>query len=380
MAIWPWQINGELIEANEWLTDVIRAKSSEQRFAQRQIPRQSFVFSHNFTEQGYNAARSIIRQNSSLQVPDWTLAVDVGSVAVDSAPLVTYSEPGVYIGDQVLVWESPTKHEAAAVVDTDSGSGLYLDGISDDYDNAKIIPLRSAQAPEGLQGSRRAGPRIETSIEFNLTDARDIGQSAYPKYRGHDLVTDCPVIAGETFSEPLQWPLDSIDNGVNYPTHFATRNTWDASFMMRWHVFNRADLYSLRRFIHSRRGKWKSFWLPSFRNDFTLAQQIGASDGFVVVYAPDGITDLGYATFDIEIDGQYYRQVTGYSASTAADGRAILQLNIDSAIGTTLGAGSRISYLRHLRFAADRIEFNHQFNRASRISTHCAVPCIEIPA
>ena len=143
MAIWPWQINGELIEANEWLTDVIRAKSSEQRFAQRQIPRQSFVFSHNFTEQGYNAARSIIRQNSSLQVPDWTLAVDVGSVVVDSAPLVTYSEPGVYIGDQVLVWESPTKHEAAAVVDTDSGSGLYLDGISDDYDNAKIIPLRS---------------------------------------------------------------------------------------------------------------------------------------------------------------------------------------------------------------------------------------------
>ena len=104
------------------------------------------------------------------------------------------------------------------------------------------------------------------------------------------------------------------------------------------------------------------------------------SDGFVVVYAPDGITDLGYTTFDIEIAGQYYRRVTSYSASTAADGRAILQLNIDSAIGTTLGAGSRISYLRHLRFAADRIEFSHQFNRASRISTHCAVPCIEMPA
>jgi len=379
VAIWPWKTRDALIETNEWLTDVIRTKNSEQRFSQRQSPRQSFQFSHTFNEIEFQAAKSIIRQNTTLQVPDWTLSIFAGEVLVDSSPQINYTEAVLYAGDQVAVWESPTKYESATIIDRDSGAGYTLDALSDDYDKAYIAPLRSAQAPEGLQAERRAGKYIQCQIQFDLTDSRDIGQSDYATYRGDDIISDCPVISGESFNDSINWPIDAVDNGIGYPDYFVTRNTYDAFTVMRWHVFNRSSLYTLRRFVHSRRGKWKRFWLPSFKSDFVLAQQISMSDGFVVVYAPEGITDLGMATFDIEIAGQYLRRVTSYSdAGFSTNGRAILQLNIDSVIGVTLASDSRISMLRHLRFNSDRVEFNHQYNSERRISTSASIPCIEV--
>lgn len=379
MAIWPWPPRGDLIELNEWLTDVIRTKNLEQRFSQRQSPRQSYLFNHIFTEDQYQGARALIRQNTSIQIPDWTLAVDIGAIVVDSAPLVNYGEPGVYIGDQMIVWQSNTRYESVTVIDTDSGNGLYLDGLTDDYENAKLIPLRNAQAPGGLIGSRRAGAFIDCQIQFDLVGSRDIGQSSYSRYRGEDVISECPVVASETFGESITWPFDTVDSGVGYPDLVATRSAPDSETVMRWHVFTREDLYVLRRFIHSRRGRWKQFWLSSFKPDFTLAQQIGASDGFIVVYAPGGITDLGVLSFDIEISGMYYRRVTSYTSGFDSNERPTLTLNIDSVVGATISTDKRISILRHMRFNSDRVEFNHQFNTETRLSASVAIPCLELP-
>lgn len=373
-VVWPFPIRETFIESNEWLTDVIRAKGAEQRFAMRRAPRQRFQFLHSFTEENLQAARAIVRQNPDFLVPDWSMSVNIGAVAPGSDGFVNYGEPysGLSDGDTAILWESVDKYEAVVIENADSADGFFLDNVENTYERARLLPARTGQAPDGLNVSRVAGPRVEASIDFDLTDSKDIGRSNYARYEGNDLVTDCPVISSDSFEEPIFWPTDDVDGGIPYPTLMTTRNTYDARYMMRWHVFTRDTLYTLRRFIHSRRGRWKSFWLPSFKSDLVLAASIGSADTSITVYAPNGVTDLGVTSFDIEINQTYYRRVTSYSTTTA-NGLPALTLNI-TATGENLNSDVRVSFLRHLRFEADRVEFQH----AAQGGTVVSVPCIEV--
>lgn len=372
---WPFPPREQVIESAEWLTDVIRAKGDEQRFAQRNVPLRRFIYQHTLTEEHYQAARAIIRQNGAVLCPEWPLAVNVGAVSSGASVVVAYGQPdgGIDIGTQVLLWQGADHYATATVIDTDSADTFTLDSVARSFSNARLVPLRTAVIPQGLQGSRPAGPMVQCSVEFDLTESEDLGASPYSQYQGDDLVSDCPVIAGESFAEPLAYPVDVVAPDVSFSSLFNVRSRYDSKTVMRWHVFTRSDLYTLRRFIHSRRGKWKAFWLSSFKRDFTLAQAVGAASTSILVYAPAGVTNLGFTSFDVEIAGTYNRRVTSYSTGTPVNGRATLQLNI-AATGTAVPVSARVSYLRRLRFDADRIEFNHM--AAGGVSV--AVPCVEL--
>lgn len=374
MVVWPFKIRDEFIETAEWFTDVIRTKNKEQRFAQRQAPRTTYNYSHYLTIQEYNAAQAIIKQNETFLVPDWSLAISYGFLASGSPGSIPYGEAfhQLDIGDYILVWESSAKYEAVLILDTDSAD-TFSGNISQTYSNAKLVPLHTANCPTGLRATRQAGNIINAEIEFEITDTRDIGYSAYDQYRGEDVIDDCPVIAGTTFNEPISYPTDSFDNDISNQVYMTQRNFYDFNKQMRWHVFNRADLYSLRRFLHSRRGRWKPFWMSSFSRDFELAAPIVSNETFITVYAPRDLTDLGVTSFDIEIDGQHYRQVTSY-ADGIVGGRVILQLNLSAQVGLNLGTRARVSYLHFMRFNVDRVELQHR----ARAGVSVAIPTIEL--
>jgi hypothetical protein len=332
------------------------------------------LFTHTLSDYQYQGARALIRSatDGRFLIPDWPLAINVGAVSSGSHVSVDYGSPYAELtdGDLALLWESVDKYEPVVIESADSADGFVLDSSAASYESAYLIPLREAIAPDGLDTDRAAGPVLQSSIEFILTDSTDQGQSSYPKYLGDDIIDDCPVIASATFSEPIQYEFDEVDPGVGYPSLFRSRTPSLEKFSMRWHVFTPADVYTLRRFVHSRRGKWKAFWLPSYRPDLQLAQSIGPSDTSLTVYAPAGVTDLGDDTFDVQIAGLYNKRITSYSVSGGT-----LILNFSGSLGVSLGTSAKVSYLRKVRFDADRIEFNHSANAG----VICSVPCVEVP-
>lgn len=382
MQVWPFPPREELIEVLEWQTTVIRAKSAEQRIAMRSAPRREFNSSHTLTESEYSAARAMVRGNDVFHEPDWAQAVDLSSVSAGSNVVVAHADlPYIdFYNGAALLWSSVDNYEVVQI--SLVGSDYQLEYVSRNYSQVLLMPIFGAYLPGGISASRRPAILHEINASFVVYENNDLGFSDKPQYRGHDVLTDCPVVAGGTFSEGLSWEYSVFDNMSSIPEFLRQRSVPDLVFQMRWHVFSAADKYELRRWVHSRRGRQKAFWLSSLAHDFTLADDIGSGDVTITVFKLPGIADLGRdEAFDIELKTlsgvHYYRHVTSATPGSPVGGVGTIQLTISSALGVSVSLAQieRISFLRCARFNSDRIEFSH---RASS-GTVVQVPCIEVP-
>ena len=377
MKIWPFPPRDGMIESLEWMTDVLRAKSAEQRIAMRIAPRRSFIMEHVRYDYDYSAARTLVRDamgGTGFLVPDWGQSTRIGAVASGASVAVSADLSSVDMGDTALLWESVSKYEQVGI--TIDSSGVTLDTVANTYTDARLLPLWAAHMPDGL-GAQRVGARInQLSVAFQVYENTDLGASTYAQYRGHDIVPSCPVLGDGTLDDSLSWPLSAFDNMTGIPDYLRQRSIPDMQFTMRWHETTRADIYALRQWIHSRRGKQKAFWLSSRGNDFEPAASISGTT--VKVFAVDGLIDRA-VPFDIDVTGtngtSYYRRVTLLSAGTPVGGRSTINMTIDSALSVALANIKRISEFRCARFDADRIELQHMAVAGVSVS----VPCIEIP-
>jgi len=220
----------------------------------------------------------------------------------------------------------------------------------------------------------RSGPDLNTAnIAFILTETADLGSSSYEQYRGHDVVPDCPILGGGSFDDGTAFEVSAFGSPASDDFWLRARDDVEFTFQTRWHKFTDADVFSLRQWLHSRRGRQKAFWLPSYAKDLTPAQPISGTT--VTVYNDI----LGRSSFDIEIahkDGTVYRrQVTASSAGAPVNGRPTADLTIDSSVTINLDDIARISYLVCSRFDADRVELEHR----AKGGTVVQMPCREVP-
>jgi hypothetical protein len=349
--IWPFKPRTPFIETLEWNTDIFRAKAAEQRAALRLVPVRTFQMSHLLSDEQYARARDLVRVNESFMVPDWAQSQQIGSVAAGSSVVLSGDLSFVEMGDNALLWE-PGQYEQVEL------SGLTADTVVNTYSNARLVPLWPAHAPEGLQVTRGAARINEASIAFVLDDGSDLSATDYPQYRDHDVMTTCPVIGSGSFDERIVWPVSTFDNQTGVRAYIRQRTIPDLTMQMRWHEFSKAELWDLRKWLHSRKGRQKAFWLSSRGKDINPTAISGTS-----VTASVGRP----APFDVDILSggvNYYRRVTNVSGST---------LTLDTSVPVT--SAERISYLRCVRFDADRIELEHEAAGGTAVQ----VPCIEIP-
>lgn len=382
MQVWPFPPRNELVEVLAWSTNVIRAKSAEQRIALRTAPRREFNLLHTLTDTEYSAARAMVRGAEVFQVPDWPQAIQLG--AVSSGVAVAISDPALLYTDfydgSAILWQSADDYEVVAV---ESLAGNYwITSVSGEYSDGYLIPLVEAYAPNGISTSRRAARLHDVDVSFDVYQNNDTGLSTYPQYRSHDLMTDCPVIGSGQFSEGLSWEFSTFDNISGIPEYIRRRTIPDELYQMRWHVFTRSDLYTLRRWVHSRRGRQKVFWLSSLAKDFLPAVSIGPSDTSITVFKLPGIANVGRTeSFDIEIktvSGIYYRRrVTSAAAGAPVNESSTLSLTLSSSLGAAVSIANidRISFLRCTRFNSDRVEFNHRAGAGTVVQ----INCIEVP-
>jgi len=374
MTVWPFPPMVGMIEVLEWSSDVLISVSAEQRIALREAPRRTFNFEHTLSDYELTGARGLVQAaqgSNAFMAPDWAQLQRIGPVSSGSSVYISADLTHVDMGEDALLWESPYKFEAVEI-DVDS-NGVVLASVANDYDNPLLIPLWSAVAPEGLSIDRIGKQMSRCTIAMTTTENTDLGFSTYETYRGHDVVPSCPVI-GEGLEESIGWELSVFDNEQSKPYYLRARDYADSQFTMSWKEFGLADIYALRQWLHSRRGRQKAFWLSSRGHDFEPSGAISGTT--VTVYRPPGAPTFA-VPFDIDVTEQHgtssYRKVTAVVDGTPVGGRATLDFTID----TTLSASSikRISLMRCGRFAADRIEISHI--KPSAISVR--VPCVEVP-
>lgn len=373
MTIWPFKPREEYIEALSWRTDVFRAKSAEQRIALRTAPRREFTLRHTLTDYEYAAAQALIRQaqgGDGFLVPDWSQAVLLGDLPIGSAHGLSVDLDEYDYGDTALLWESPSKYEQVDFVNDSNETSISP--VSNEYTKAYLMPLWPAVCPGGLSSEHLGANLNQCEIAFQVTENNDLGASDYAQYRSHDVLDSCPIL--RSLSDKIVWPVVVNDNETSAIYLLRKRDIPDHMFSMYWHEFSNSELWSLRRWLHSRRGRQKVFWFSSYSKDFEPAASVSGTT--LTTYSHPGVSGIGHTTaFDIEVKGKdgtsYYRRVTGATTGTTIGDRTTLDLTIDSTLTIGLSEIDRISFLRMARFDADRIELAHMASGGTSVAVTC---------
>ncbi len=378
VVVWPFVPQTRFREQLQWLTDVMQAYSGEQRLALRTAPRQSFQYDFQLTPRQYSRAKAISTQwaHRVYGAPVWAEAVRLGSLSAGATSLSFDTTSADFRADDVvLLWESDEKFSAVeTTTKTGSSMGLKLP-LDQAFNNAYVMPLRFARTLRGTEFRRSANDIIDARMVFLVGNNIDLGASiGLPQYRGLDVMTDRSVVVSD-MAERIVRAVDVFDNGSGPIEVDQERAYPDRSEVLTMDALTRAEAWRMRQWLHARRGRQKSFWLPGWNNDLEIIDDVGAAASAITV-KPVGYP-LYYGVTDIMIDLSNGSRLFGRILSGSPDGSGNEILALESPFGVAFTVADVVlcCFMKHVRLDTDQIDVTHSY--AGRATASMAV--IEIP-
>lgn len=377
MPLWPFIPQQGVVETLEWLTDINRCKSAEQRFAQRLVPRQGFQFRHILTPLQYSRMKSFSRFYGAQEfdLPLWWELTEIGALGIGEDELTFDTLYAHFaVGGRIVVWESDDLWEVVEVATLD-GSGLtFTPPLTKNFASAVVAPVKAVRFGSPPDGKRGPHDYVNVGSSFISTEGEDLTDAgAYPTYLGHQVMTDRSfVLSG--IDERFQREFELVD-GETGIVHGDPLFTYPVEgSILSWDTLTRAGLWAVRQWLYSRRGKQKGFWLPTWNNDLQITANI--------VSASDEITiqPIGYPTQE-GIRDIMIRSIAGVNtykrveSGIAVGATEVLTLSAVAGVDLTPAQVEVISFLNFMRLDADRIEVKHRTASGASI----AVAVMEAP-
>jgi hypothetical protein len=378
MVVWPFIPQTEHCETLEWKTDVLPSFNNEQRLALRTAPRQAFSYEFQLDTYQFSKAKAIATQwaHRVYGIPVWAEATRVGPLPAGTTELMLDTANADYrANDIVLVWESDGHFVAAENLQVLSDRIVLKLPLEDSYQNAYVVPLRFARTPQGVSFRRNAHDITVANATFLVVQNKDLGAAVgYPQYRGKDVLTDRTILVSD-LNERISRSVDEFDNGSG-PIAVDIKNSWVSSTKaITFDTLTRAQRWMARRWIHSRRGRQKAFWLPSWNPDLILLEDVGPT-GAALTVRPIGYP-LYYGVKDIMIQLKNGSRIFArvLSGSVDSNGNEVLSLAAQVGTGFAVADVELICFMSHVRLDTDRVEIRHTYaGRATAV-----VPVTETP-
>lgn len=380
VVVWPFIPQTRFRERLEWMTDVMQAYSAEQRLALRAAPRQSLRYEYQLDPTQFSRAKalSFAWSHRVYGAGVWAEATRLGPVA-SGVQLLNFSTANAdyRANDLILLWESDTKFLAVETTTlTPTAVGLKQP-LELSFANAYVMPLRFARTLQGSDFVRSDGNITLARLEFLVSNSVDLAvgyATPFPQYRGADVLTDQSVVLGD-MSERAVRRVDVFDNGSGPIVTDPERGYLERTETVTFDPLTRPDVWATRRWLHSRRGKQKSFWLPSWNTDLVLANNVNSADTIISV-RPIGYP-LYYGVTDIMVQltsgARIFKRVL--NGSDDVSGNEILALETAFGTSITVAEVAFISFIRHVRLDTDSLELSHTYGGHVSISA----PVIEVP-
>lgn len=378
VVVWPFVPQTKFREQLQWLTDVMQAYSAEQRLALRAAPRQTLQYDFQLDQQQYSRAKAISTQwaHRVYGAPIWSESTRVGNLAAGITSIAFDTTNADYrANDIVLVWESDEKFVAAETTTLTAGGVTLKLPLDRSYSNAFVMPLRFARTLQGTEFSRMAHTVTRARLAFLVNNNVDLGASiSLPQYRGKDVMTDRSVVLSD-MSEKIVRAVDVFDNGSGPVTIDQERAYPDRTEVLSMDPQNRAEVWRMRKWLHARRGKQRTFWLPGWNRDLVLLENVGSAATSITV-RPIGYP-LYYGTTDIMVvlnSGTIlFNRVL--SASTDPSGNEVLAMSGSFGVAFNVTDIDLVCFMKHVRLDTDNADINHDY--AGRAS--CSVAVVEVP-
>ncbi len=192
------------------------------------------------------------------------------------------------------------------------------------------------------------------SFESLRSFSYSVPSSGAPTYNSLDLFLTKPLypMRGK-YSHPYEY-LSFLGLGYESSSYDKTR----LSFSMDFRVVSRSAIWNLLKFFDSKRGRFQTFYIPSWNNDVVPTAAIGATDTTLTVEQIQFTSAeiVGRHLFIRLPDASYVcREITDLPTSTS--------IQIDSAIGMAISQSNLskmlLSFLYKARFGVDEILFEY---------------------
>jgi hypothetical protein len=369
-----------------WKTDIIQAASGdEQRISVRDAPRESWQYKFTRTD---TELAPLINQlwgwhANVWPLPIWTdytfLSADVAMGALN-IPVVSTDERDFRDGELALIWDSEFNFEAVEIVSrTSTNIVIQLPTLQAWSEDTFVMPLQLAKLPKGWQATNWNVNARELNVLWQTVDNKSFEDTVSPQplfdggtYRSlpvWDIESDYLITSGkygENENNDVQVFGDELGKFVTMTPRDFPKNTLTG---LRGEAFGRTEFWRLRNFMHSFRGRQKSIWVPSGRDDFTVestktppSTELNVN---IVNYttliadAPDGARTRRNIMIKY-IDGtRDFRRVL--SSQITPGVREVLTLDSTISQDASIANVEKISFLVKRRLSTDDIAFEHDF-------------------
>jgi hypothetical protein len=286
MSLWPFVPQAEMSEKQEWKTEVLEAYSSEQRLSLRPIPRtyltMSFQLVDTQLEHAYELA--LLHTTDEIDCPLWIDYLRVNGLKTSDTSIAVDTQSGRFVvGQKALVLGDDNTYEEVTL-DSNTGSslGFSTTPLTKGYDYAIIVPIfpsimvKSPTFTKGNHQTTVCKAVFAFDADFGIAE-----NNTFPVFDGTYIMSDRAVassVSNEVSQKSKVFP--NISGKIVKQTRSNLIRTTDK---LQWSFDNYLDSYPTRQWIHSTRGRQKSFYLPKWTNDFIPTRDIVNTETFIYV-------------------------------------------------------------------------------------------------
>ena len=383
VVMFAYQPERPIIEVLEFMTDSIRAADgTEQRIAQRLNPRQSIEMTLRLIEgDERRKALTLLKgwHPRVFGIPIWWEARPLGADAASATATITVDTAymDLRVGSLAIVWSDSDYFDALQVASFTGSTITFESNLTHNFDSDEtlVMPLRVAHAEANLDIQRYLNALQDVKLKFHVID-NEVGDiadtAAFDEHNSKVMLDDPNLVDGAAVSDNLYRAISMIDNLTAPRSQFST---WDSSIPVTNKGFlgnSLQSVWEVRQLAHALRGSQVSFYLPTFYYDMIVTQDL-ASGSFLM-----DIENIGYSNYingvepfksiRIELnDGTVLtRQVESAIIIDASTERLTVDVSWDQLYDKDDIA--RVSFLRKVRIADDRVTFEHDLPGTARIN------------
>jgi hypothetical protein len=278
-------------------------------------------------------------------------------------------------GELAILWRSFLDYEVVEVQAVNAGS-LDLARPTTKAHTAGItyvVPVRLCFMEDAPGDESSPYGPAQFRIRWKCSQSTDLSESDgnLTLYLGSPVIQD-PNLSEGDLSEQFSAKLFELDSGSGVMAQVRRRDVPEVATTKTWMFEDVASSFKLRRLLYALRGRQRSFWLPTFRHDFLLAAQIGASVTQIEVLPVEygrfvsEQPPFNHIAVYLNNGTSFFRQVTGHA--TAGNGNELISIN--TALGQVVNPQDVrfICLLVRSRLASDRVEMAHRRLGATTVS------------
>lgn len=380
ITLFPWQPDIPVSETLEWTTDVmISANDTEQRasiaLAARQRIRMTVVYDE--AVQWQRAHNAVFDWTPRVWgVPIWWEQRPLSEAAISGQTFLSVdtSSGDFRAGGLVMIIDTTDGTFEAFEIDTFTSNRINITSlVQNDYAaSAMVMPVRSAYLSSTPNGSRKLNNLESLSVEFLTLDNIDMSDTTGATMLNGLVLLDDPNACGDSLAETWSRDITVIDgkSGRVFQSTLIDRSRVHTK--KGWALNSLADTWRVRKLIHSFRGNMNTFYLPTFRADFTLAADITGGSTSVTILN-NGYTQfvqsrapMNYVRLVFNDGTHLIRQITG--SSEADDHELITVASTFSGTTILMSTVKRLELIILMRIEDDKATFQHSSAGVADIS------------